>query len=262
MEEADIVYPGEPVSPQPADELAEPFTGMRYFRMVSYVFDHPQWGMTLLLATVCQFIPVIGNILLMGYQYDIVEQLHRGRRRYPEFNFDNFVPYLYRGLWPFLVSLVVGLCLMPVLLVFGAGLALLPALLELDPEKEPFTLVAILVPALLLALLLIIFTTLFVMPMALRAGLSQQFREGLRLAWVRDFVGRVWLEILLGTLFLMLVYFVLLLVGMALCFVGIYPAVTILFLAQAHLYYQLYSLYLLRGGTPVPLQDASPVGPR
>jgi hypothetical protein len=46
-----------------------------------------------------------------------------------------------------------------------------------------------------------------------------------------------------------------LLLGLLLCCVGTYPATALVMLAQAHLYLQLYELFLQRGGEPIPLKS-------
>lgn len=241
-----------PEFPPPNKPAAPPSAGLEYLRMYSYIFDHPQWGMTVLFAVVCQFIPVIGNIVLVGYQFEIVEQLHRGRPQYPEFNFDNFVAYLSRGIWPFLVTLVISLVLVPVMLLLVGGSFLVASAVGLNEDLLPLV---VMLPLVLLGVVLTFVLMLVACPMMLRAALSQQFAEGFNLRFVRDFVSKMWAEILLGTLFLMVTYTGLVAIGMLFCFVGIYPAITLLFLAQAHLYYQLYSIYLARGGEVIPLRE-------
>lgn len=236
------------ISPQPAPPQP---AGLDYLRMYSYIFDGPQWGMTILFAVICQFIPVIGNIVLMGYQYEIVEQLHRGKPRYPAFNFDDIVAYLSRGVWPFLVALVVALVLVPVVLLGVGGAAVLIGLLELNEEGA----LVVILPMIGAGVLLSVALTFLLVPVTLRAGLSQNFATAFDLRFARDFVAKTWLEILLGTLFLMVTYFGLAFVGMLLCFVGIYPAIVLLMLAQAHLNYQLYAIYLRRGGELIPLRE-------
>jgi hypothetical protein len=44
-------------------------------------------------------------------------------------------------------------------------------------------------------------------------------------------------------------------IGLLVCCVGFYPATTLVMLAQAHIWFQLYQLYLARGGTPIPLKE-------
>jgi hypothetical protein len=46
--------------------------------------------------------------------------------------------------------------------------------------------------------------------------------------------------------------------GLLLCCVGILPATALILVAQYHLFYQLYELYLQRGGEPIPLKPLLP----
>jgi uncharacterized membrane protein len=63
----------------------------------------------------------------------------------------------------------------------------------------------------------------------------------------------VWRERLLSALFLLLTVFVLDIVGLLALCVGILFVGPIVALAIVHLTYQLYAVYLSRGGTPVPI---------
>src|SRR5438034_6215952 len=87
-----------------------PISGMDYMRMLSYVFENPNWFMNLLLGALCALIPIIGPIVLLGYRYEtVIGLLAVGGARYPDFNFGRFGDYLMRGLWPFLVGLACSL---------------------------------------------------------------------------------------------------------------------------------------------------------
>jgi hypothetical protein len=54
-------------------------------------------------------------------------------------------------------------------------------------------------------------------------------------------------------LFLAVSSMVVMFLGMMAFCVGMYPAMAIVMLARAHAEYQLYELYLARGGEPIPL---------
>jgi hypothetical protein len=96
-------------------------------------------------------------------------------------------------------------------------------------------------------------------PISLRAGYTQDFGEAFKFGFVRDFVERMWFETILSMVFLMLCSIPLMIVGMLCCFVGTYFAMAIMMLAQAHLIdYQLYAVYLSRGGEPIPLKHVKP----
>src|SRR5262245_27051671 len=100
---------------------------MRYFRSYQFLFDSPNWFANLMLGLVCQMIPVVGPLVLLGYQYEMIEELHLSRgQRYPDFTFNRFMPYMIRGMWPFIVQMCVTMPLVFVLmaLMFGTfGLA-------------------------------------------------------------------------------------------------------------------------------------------
>ena len=113
----------------------------------------------------------------------------------------------------------------------------------------------------LLTLLLTLGLALFVVPMVLRAGLSQEFGGAFDMVFVKDFIRRVWKEIILEQLFILITGMVLMIIGMMVLCVGIYPAAALMVMAQAHLYHQLYRLYLARGGTPIPLKAPPVVAP-
>jgi hypothetical protein len=52
---------------------------------------------------------------------------------------------------------------------------------------------------------------------------------------------------------------VLMIGGFMLCCVGAFPAATLALFANAHLLYQLYEVYLFRGGQPIPLKTTPQV---
>src|SRR5690348_1752019 len=114
---------------------------MRYWQSYRFVFNHPNWSSNLLLASVCLLIPVVGQIVLIGYLFEVIDVLLRRQPAtssgtvdetgeealdaqvmdalpadddlivspYPEFNFSRFSEYLMRGVWPFLVQFIVGM---------------------------------------------------------------------------------------------------------------------------------------------------------
>jgi hypothetical protein len=98
---------------------------------------------------------------------------------------------------------------------------------------------------------------MLMVPPMLRAGLAQDFAEGFNFGWVLDFLKRTWMEMILGLLFLMFSAAVLGVLGLLACYIGLFFVMPVVFLAQAHLNYQLYVLYLSRGGTPIPEKPAT-----
>jgi hypothetical protein len=232
---------------------------MRYFRSYQFIFDNPKWLPNLMFVALCQLIPVIGPIVASGYLFEVVEDMCRRHddRGYPDFTFDRFAKYLVRGLWPFLVQLVITLpisMLIGILWVLGMVVVGVAA-----GGKEPAPGMAVLVFGAMFAVFLglMIALSLLMVPFTLRAGLGQDFAASFSLEFLRDFVSRMWLETILTPLFLMATGTVLVVAGMVLCCIGMYPATAMIVMAQHHLYYQLYELYLQRGGTPIPLKRES-----
>src|SRR4051812_3831195 len=96
------------------------FTGseprMRFRASYTYLFGNPNKWMNLLLAAVCVLIPIVGIMVLIGWLIEVlVPRLAEewpgwaGPANYPDFDFNRFVPYLTRGLWPFVVAFVASL---------------------------------------------------------------------------------------------------------------------------------------------------------
>src|SRR5580658_5655365 len=91
---------------------------MNFMQAFRYVLDRPGGLMNLVLITVSQLIPVVGPIVLLGYRAEVSVALEHDPelRRHPKFDFGRFVEYLTRGVWPFLISLILSLPIVPVLI--------------------------------------------------------------------------------------------------------------------------------------------------
>ena len=249
-----------PFAPQFAAPAFKPIDRLQYMRMYQYIFENPNWMMNILLPALCGLIPVIGPLVLLGYQYEVViALLGTGGLRYPDFDFNRFVDYLLRGLWPFLVQLIASVILVPLYLVLVIPMMLLMgAAGGAGDDAAPIIflvgmaifMVVIFAVAMLLAFIL--------MPMQLRAGLTADFAQGFNFGWAMSFVKKTWVEILLGLLFLMFTSMVLGILGALACYIGIFFVMPLIFLAQAHFLYELYLLFLSRGGEPVPIKLQQP----
>jgi Protein of unknown function (DUF4013) len=228
---------------------------MQYFGAYRFLFESPKWATHLLIGTVCQLVPIVGPMVWMGYGYDVIEAKHRyGRDLFPVFDFNRLGSYLARGAWAFLVALVVAIPVFSVigLLFLSFAISLIAA--ENAGEPNPFSIVLFGVVFTVFAVLF--FASQFVtVPMILRAGLSQDFAAGFSMTFIRDFLARVWKEQLLSFLVLIITWPFLFVAGLLLLFVGVYAAAALMLFAQIHFQYQLYELYLERGGTPIPLKD-------
>jgi hypothetical protein len=250
-----------PVAPHAAPSAFKPIDKIEYMRMYNYIFEHPNWMMTVLLGALCMLIPVVGPLVMLGYQYEVVISLMTTQGlRYPEFDFNRFADYLMRGVWPFLVQLVASLVLAPVyLILFFVPFMTLMAIVAAAGERNSPLVFAVGLPLLLMVVIpLSILPAIALMPLMLRAGLAQDFAEAFNFNWAVDFVKKTWREMLVAMLFLALTGGVLAMLGMLACYIGLFAVMPVIFLAQSYLLYQLYSIYLTRGGTPVPVKVAMP----
>lgn len=231
---------------------------MRYMEAFQYIFAHPEWVTNVLLAAVCALIPVIGGILVTGYAYEILESLHRfPGQLYPKFDFGRFSQYLMRGVWPFLVSLVIGLVVMlPMMcILFIPFFAIMAAAGGGDKDAAGAAAGLGMCCMYGLIFLLSFAMQIVMMPFILRAGLAQDFGEGFKFNWAMDFLRKMWPQATLVVLFLTAVsIFVFAPLSAITCLLGAYPALAILVMAQAHLLHQLYANFLAQGGEPIPLK--------
>jgi hypothetical protein len=245
MSQPDPANPYQPPPPAALQKLP-PGGGMDYMRMVSYVWENPNWLMSVVFIALCNLIPIVGPIVVLGYVFEVVLALLANQgRAYPDFNFNRFVEYLTRGLWPFLVALAASLVFVPFFCLFGiAGAAA-------EDAQAIATVLGIVVQLLMLIVVPVLMVGM--QPLMLRAGLAQDFVKAFDFEWIKDFLRRVWLEVVLGMLFLMAANMVLSCVGLLACCVGVLVVGPIISLAHANFLFQVYSLYLARGGTPIPV---------
>jgi len=234
---------------------------MQYLRAYKYVFDSPKWVNNVLFCTLCVLtttvIPVLGGLIVLGYLFEVLESMHRRKRdqEYPDFTFDRFKEYFLRGLWPFLVRFVFFL---PLGLVLGAGYVLMFVLVALADGQSAGIIIPIFYLFLIVVLVVLgVAVGVVLMPAELRAGLQQDFVPAFSVEFIKDFLKRVWKEALLAQLFLMASAWVLGMIGFLFCCIGIFPVSALIYFAQFHLLYQVYELYLERGGTPIPLKEPS-----
>jgi hypothetical protein len=253
---------------------------MRYLQSYSFMFSSRNWTTNLLLASLCVLIPAVGPIILIGYLFEVIDALLARRpwpdsRRadqpsdaitsqplapsttespthagdYPDLTFDRLGEYLTRGIWPFLVQLIVNL---PVGVVFGLLWTMGMMLVSIAAANNSGGLATVVVIFLVLVYLLFVVALGVVSaPLYIRAGLSSDFASAFSMEFFRDFLKRVGKETLLMQLFLSATGVLLTLGGMLACCIGMYPAIALVMFAHHHLDLQLYQLYLQRGGTPV-----------
>src|SRR5436190_17202573 len=242
-------------SKPPPNDAAEPRP--QYFASLNYFFEHPDWAMSLLLGSVCLLIPIINSMILLGYRYEIVEmQLRFPDQLYPKFDLSRFSQYLARGLIPFLIDFVLQFIInFPLQISIWLCIGLVAA--AGNSQSQLLVVVAgVGVPLIILIdVSLLIALNLLIIPVTIRGGLSQDFNQTFKFAWIKDFLRKVGLQALLFNLFLMAVASVLIIPGYLACCVGMFAvAFYLMGPVLAHHHLQLYRLYLARVGEPIPLR--------
>jgi hypothetical protein len=236
---------------------------LEYMRAFNFLFDHPSWMTILLMAGVCVLIPLIGQIVLIGYQFVLIEALLRGDgRTFPEFDFGQFTNYLMRGLWPWLAQLIGQfVAAIPIYILFFGGMMCFMGVISAagDEAVAGVGMLVMMVFMFVGAFAACALMMLIITPMTIRAGLSQELGEAFKFGWVKDFIGRTWKEMLIFALVMMAGSVVLMMIGYAVFCVGALAAFAVIMMANAHMYYQLYELYLARGGEPVPMKEPAVV---
>jgi hypothetical protein len=178
--------------------------------------------------------------------------LQSKRSDYDDFDMNRLSDYLSRSIAPFLAGLVASL---PLAMVFVPGI--FGGMFVVGLAFSQSTILGVLVS--LLAILglfgVMIAATLFMVPMILRAAITQEFGEAFNFAWVKEFVGLMWKEMVIGMLALTAAAIAAEVVGMMLFCIGIYPLMVMVIYANTHFQWQLYEIFLDRGGTPVPMKQ-------
>ena len=230
---------------------------MNYKASITDFFASPKWGMNLLLGSVAALIPAVGPIVLSGWLVVVfwARRDNEDPARFPVFDFQFFVKYLERGLWPFLVNLVAGLAFVPLMMImvvavmFGAG-AFAP---HAGSEAISLLALAMLTGAGILYLALMVVFYLVTVPLTLRATITQGFTQAFNLGFVKNFLALMWKEALVIWIFLFGLGIAMMIVTVVTCYIGLFPSVVILTFAIHHLQKQLYQIYLGRGGEAIAL---------
>lgn len=224
---------------------------MHYLRSIGFVFEQQRWPTTLALLALASLVPMIGPVVANGYQAALVVDLQRRGDDHNSAGFDleRLTDYLLRGLRIFVVGLVASVALLPLiaLILIGGGVTMAFASANEQTALVLFTTLAMAVASALVAVALAV----GIAPLWLRAAFLDDLGAAFDLAFCRDFWRRTWGPCVASSVFMFGAAIVLVLAGMLLCMVGIFPAIALVFVMQSHLYWQLYREYLERGGTPL-----------
>lgn len=231
------------------DDAVLPRQSIDYLEAFSFIFENPNWVVNVLLLTLMQLLPIVGPMVIIGYEAEMAGKKAIGRTRtYADFDFNRFGEYLMRGLWIFLVAMLGSIPLIPVyLLMIGVVLVAQQAI-----GDEAVLLMLLMYPLMMVVMLLV---GIILQPMMIRVGFRNDLGSAFDWAWIRDFIGKMWVDQLVGSFVIFLLGFLVAMVGLLFFCVGVYPAAVIGQLAWWHFLMQLYQVYVHRGGKPVGFVD-------
>lgn len=204
----------------------------------------------------CQIIPVVGPIVMMGYLFQRFARV-RNQMPTPDFNFNLFGEYLKFGLWPFLASLVMTLGIIPIM-VLAAVPMMIAAASGTDNEVVIFICIGV---SSLIYIFGICLMMVLVFPVTLRSGLMQDFKAGFSKSFIMSFIKTVGGKLVLFYILLMLISFPAMILGYIALFVGLYIVIAVMSFVSYHIVFQCYDLFLERGGERIVVDQALLVDP-
>ena len=87
-------------------------------RAFSYVFDDENWISVILIGGLLQLIPIFGQIVLIGYMFEVARNVMRGDPR-PLPSWSNIGDKFMQGLYGFVISLVYALPILLLVVLFA-----------------------------------------------------------------------------------------------------------------------------------------------
>lgn len=228
---------------------------LEYLKGFSFFYRDANFTNNLLLGSVHMLIPIVGPIVLLGWYCEIIQRLvRRHPRPIPKLDFGDFTHYLGRGLVPFVVQLIVTLPLMiAIYAAFFLG-AFAVALLARQGIQD-YTLIGIgLIGGIAAFFLIILPASVFIFTMATFAELTEDFGQSLNFSLIMGYAKRNWKAIVTAQLVFIPITMLMMVAGVAMCFLGIYLVTVFVNFAYLHLRWQIYELNLQQGGPSLVLK--------
>lgn len=230
-------------------------------RAINAPFKSPNWMMNAVWLFICILLSmvIVGGIILFGYQMDVIERRSRGRSEaWPDFDANRFGEYLNRGLWPWLVNIILAMGIMiPLWIALGLSMAIIGWVAGDPNQGSPLAAILVLCVFSLFMVAIFVGAMFIIGPCTLRAGLASDFGQGFNFKWSFDFGKRMWAQMILAGLVAMLIGIVAEIAGALACFIGLLATIPIAQLMVTDLGAQLYDIYLTRGGEPVPTRPTN-----
>jgi small-conductance mechanosensitive channel len=228
--------------------------GVSALRAVKAVFGDENVKTNVLLGIVFMLIPIVGPMALSGWMCEVHQRLlRRHPNPMPKIDFNDFGEYIKRGIPVFLTSLLVTVpVLFVVYAVMGAGAFAVFA--GIAATGEP--LVGIGIGAVMFIVLMLFSLALGVIVNAVhtRAELTEDFGESMKMGKLMAYSKATFGTVVVKNISFMFIAFGIVLVGILLCYLGLYPAIVVVQIAAMHLRHQIYVDYLAKGGEQIPLK--------
>lgn len=246
---------------------------MEWGRAYGYFRDDPEWKGKVLMASLAMltamFIPVLGQLIVGGWLAITLRRILAGDdRTLPPIGFDNigellsagFKPFLVQTLWmlPLTMLAMVGGFVVAFGGILGAGAAS-AARHAGERGGHAGAGFGVGMLACILGIYALIIVGSFVFGIfahcaVTRTEVSDDMSQGMKFREVMGFAKRSWGDILKVFFITGFINYFIVILGMLLFCVGMFPAVVITMLAGAHLRAQIYKKYLEKGGEAVPLK--------
>ena len=233
--------------------------GVSALRAVSAAWNDQNFKNNVLLGLVFLLIPIVGPIALSGWMCEAHQRLlRRHPNPMPKIDFGDFGDYIKRGLAVFLSSLVIAIPVMIVVYVFmaAAGFATFAVIAA---TNEPILGIAVGIVVGLISIVVTLALSVVVNAVHTRAELTEDFGKALSFGKVMGYAKATAGTVIVKNLAFMLIALGIVLVGLMLCYLGVYPAAVLLQIASMHLRYQIYQDYLAKGGEPIELKPPQPL---
>lgn len=223
------------------------------------VFEDEQWKTNVLLGCVLMLIPIVGPIALSGWMCEVHQRyIRRHPNPVPKIDFGDFGDYIKRGLPVFLSSLLFGFPIY--LLVYAVAAALgFGTMILMRVTGEPLVGLAVVAVGGLVAWFVILSMMVVLNAVHTRAELTEEFSQAIKFGEVMSYTKATFGKTLWKSITFGFLAFGVVILGMLMCYIGLYPAIAVLQIAALHQRRQIYQWYLANGGAPIPLKDPQPL---
>ena len=252
---------GWPTNQEQASASPPEEKNIEFLSALKFIFSQERAWSNILMLTVLLFIPVVGQIVMYGWQCEILQRLERRHPKpIPEFTFSDFTHYLSRGVTPFVTQMILTI---PFSMVFGFLGGVIGVVGAVAARAAPHTrgqppvlLLVIYGSVILMSMLSAPFIAILMNAGLVRAELSEELGKTLSFSGIWGYIKKTWLTTLGASFVYGMMASIVIFLGLICCYFGVFPAAIIVGTGMVHLRFQIYQKYLARGGEPIPVKAA------